>query len=54
MTTLVLRTSLLAECECALLLQIDFHDAAGLEREAMEGAQLGFSGKQIIHPSQVR
>jgi citrate lyase beta subunit len=32
---------------------IDFRDAEGLRLEAQEGAALGFSGKQIIHPSQV-
>jgi citrate lyase beta subunit len=32
---------------------IDFHDADGLQREALRGAQMGFAGKQIIHPSQV-
>jgi citrate lyase beta subunit len=32
---------------------IDFHDLEGLGREALQGAQLGFVGKQIIHPNQV-
>lgn len=32
---------------------VDFHDLMGLRREAEYGAQLGFSGKQIIHPNQV-
>lgn len=32
---------------------IDFHDLEGLKAEARQGAQLGFSGKQIIHPNQV-
>ncbi len=32
---------------------VDFHDPEGLFREAQDGAQLGFTGKQIIHPSQV-
>lgn len=32
---------------------IDFKDPAGLRLEAKEGAQFGFSGKQIIHPNQV-
>ena len=31
----------------------DFHDAAGLEREAREAAEVGFSGKAAIHPAQV-
>jgi len=32
---------------------IDFHDNEGLRREAQQGADWGFSGKQIIHPNQV-
>ncbi len=32
---------------------IDYTDAAGLEAEARQGAGLGYSGKQAIHPSQV-
>ena len=32
---------------------IDFHDDAGLRREAEQGAGFGFSGKQIIHPNQL-
>jgi citrate lyase beta subunit len=35
------------------MVYVDFHDLEGLSREAEFGAQLGFSGKQIIHPSQV-
>jgi len=31
----------------------DFHDDAGLEREAREAAELGFTGKGAIHPNQV-
>ena len=31
----------------------DFHDNDGLLLEARQGADLGFSGKQIIHPNQV-
>ncbi|MFP6663643.1 MAG: CoA ester lyase [Deltaproteobacteria bacterium] len=31
----------------------DFHDDAGLEKEAREAAGLGFSGKGAIHPNQV-
>ena len=33
---------------------IDFRDAVNLKVEAMQGAHMGFSGKQIIHPSQVK
>ena len=35
------------------MVYIDFHDLEGLRREAEQGAQMGFSGKQIIHPNQV-
>jgi citrate lyase subunit beta-like protein len=33
---------------------IDFKDTEGLRAEAQEGAEFGFSGKQIIHPNQVQ
>lgn len=32
---------------------IDFQDVAGLKQEALRGSQMGYSGKQIIHPNQV-
>ena len=35
------------------MVTIDFHDEAALRREALQGAQLGFAGKQVIHPNQV-
>jgi citrate lyase beta subunit len=35
------------------MVYIDFHDAEGLRLEAQQGAALGFSGKQVIHPNQV-
>lgn len=35
------------------MVYVNFRDSAGLRREALEGAQFGFSGKQIIHPAQV-
>ena len=35
------------------MVYIDFRDVDGLRDEAEQGARLGFSGKQIIHPSQV-
>jgi citrate lyase subunit beta-like protein len=35
------------------MVYIEFKDQEGLFREAIEGSQMGFSGKQIIHPSQV-
>ncbi|MFN8602725.1 MAG: CoA ester lyase [Candidatus Binatia bacterium] len=31
----------------------DFHDDEGLEREAQEAADLGFTGKAAIHPAQI-
>lgn len=35
------------------MVSIDFKDMEKLRREAAFGAQLGYSGKQIIHPNQV-
>ncbi len=35
------------------MVHIDFHDTAGLRQEALEGARMAFSGKQIIHPNQI-
>lgn len=35
------------------MVYIDFRDLEGLRVEAEQGAGLGFSGKQIIHPNQV-
>lgn len=32
---------------------VDFRDTEGLRREALEGARMGYEGKQIIHPNQV-
>lgn len=32
---------------------LDLHDTEGLVRDCQFGVQLGFSGKQIIHPNQV-
>ncbi|MCF6278485.1 MAG: CoA ester lyase, partial [Anaerolineales bacterium] len=32
---------------------VNFKDAVNLKIEAMQGAQMGFDGKQIIHPNQV-
>ena len=36
------------------MVYIDFKDTEGLRAEAEQGAGLGFSGKQIIHPNQVQ
>ncbi len=35
------------------MLLTDFKDAAGLQKLAEQGAQLGFDGMQIIHPDQI-
>ncbi|MDA8409170.1 MAG: CoA ester lyase [Treponema sp.] len=32
---------------------VDFRDVEGLRAESLEGAGMGFSGKQLIHPAQV-
>ena len=32
----------------------DFRDEAGLRKDAMRGRRLGFSGRQCIHPAQLR
>ena len=41
------------EIQAIDMVYIDFRDYEGLRLEAEEGARLGFSGKQIIHPNQV-
>jgi citrate lyase beta subunit len=35
------------------MVYVDFQDEAGLRVEALQGAQMAFSGKQIIHPNQI-
>jgi Citrate lyase beta subunit len=35
------------------LVTVNFRDAEVLEREAHQGAQMGYSGKQVIHPAQI-
>ncbi len=35
------------------MVYVDFRDGEGLAGEAAEGAQLGYSGKQAIHPNQI-
>lgn len=35
------------------LVNNDFHDLEQLRLEAQQGAQMGYSGKQVIHPNQV-
>ncbi|XP_035249143.1 citramalyl-CoA lyase, mitochondrial [Anguilla anguilla] len=36
------------------LVYIDYQDGDGLRRQAREGALMGFTGKQVIHPNQVK
>lgn len=33
---------------------VDYGDTEGLKREARRGAQMGYVGKQLIHPSQIQ
>lgn len=35
------------------LVHIDYKDLDGLKRQSEEGAKMGFTGKQVIHPSQI-
>ncbi len=35
------------------LVTVNFKDEAVLEKEAVQGAQMGYTGKQIIHPAQI-
>lgn len=35
------------------MVYVEYHDVEGLRREALQGASMGFMGKQIIHPDQV-
>nr|XP_034970362.1 citramalyl-CoA lyase, mitochondrial isoform X3 [Zootoca vivipara] len=35
------------------LVFINFHDEEGLRKQSREGALMGFTGKQVIHPNQV-
>jgi citrate lyase beta subunit len=36
------------------MVYIDFKDSEGLQVQATQGAHLGFDGKQVIHPDQVK
>jgi citrate lyase beta subunit len=36
------------------LVNIDFHDLENLRDEALQGARMGYTGKQVIHPNQVK
>lgn len=35
------------------LVHIDYKDLEGLEKQSLEGARMGFTGKQVIHPGQI-
>jgi citrate lyase beta subunit len=35
------------------MVYVDYQDEAGLIREARQGAEMGYAGKQVIHPDQV-
>jgi len=35
------------------MVDINFKDLDGLEEQAVEGLRMGFTGKQVIHPSQI-
>ena len=35
------------------MVYVDFRDLEGLKTEAIQGVQMGFAGKQVIHPAQV-
>lgn len=35
------------------MVHINYKDVIGLKRQAQEGAAMGFTGKQVIHPSQI-
>lgn len=35
------------------LVYVDFNDTEGLVKESVQGVELGYSGKQVIHPNQI-
>nr|XP_056718118.1 citramalyl-CoA lyase, mitochondrial [Euleptes europaea] len=41
------------ELQAIDLVYIDFHDEEGLRKQSREGALMGFTGKQVIHPKQI-
>ena len=52
------RSSLVLHCvayglQAIDLVTVNFKDEAVLEKESIQGAQMGYSGKQIIHPAQI-
>lgn len=36
------------------LVNVDFRDLESLREEALQGARMGYTGKQVIHPNQVK
>ncbi len=49
----VLVTAKALEKDAIDMVYIAYRDLEGLEREARQAAQMGFDGKQVIHPAQV-
>ncbi len=49
----VVATAAAFELQAIDLLFLDFRDVEGLRREARRGAELGYTGMQIIHPNQI-
>ena len=35
------------------MVNVDFHDLESLRQEALQGAGMGYTGKQVIHPNQI-
>jgi len=59
MEVLYARSAVVAACaandlQAIDMVYIDFKDTEGLRAEAQQGASLGFSGKQVIHPNQIQ
>jgi len=42
------------ELQAIDMITVDFHDIETLQREVAQSAQMGFSGKQVIHPAQIQ
>lgn len=36
------------------MVYVDYNDTEGLQREARQGALMGYAGKQLIHPNQIQ
>jgi len=51
--SLVVLNTAAARIQAIDLVCTDFHDIKQVRKEAEEGASMGFSGKQVIHPRQV-